>query len=120
MLGAKSVHALDLDEVAVRSAKENVELNKMQHIVEVFHGNLLDTVKEPANVVVANILAEIILSFTDDAYSIVKPGGLFVTSGIIATKRDDVKAGLEASGFVIEEVIMMEDWVAIIARKPSA
>lgn len=120
LLGAKSVHALDLDEVAVRSAKENIELNKVDDVVEVFHGNLLDTVKEPADVVVANILAEIILLFTDDAFSMVKPGGLYVTSGIIGAKRDDVKAGLEASGFVIEEVNMMEDWVAIIARKPVA
>lgn len=119
MLGAKSVHALDLDEVAVRSAKENIELNKVADTVSVFHGNLLDTVKEPADVVVANILAEIIMSFTDDAFTIVKPGGLYVTSGIIGAKRDDVKVALEASGFVIEEVLMMEDWVAIIARRPQ-
>ncbi|MGE7998774.1 50S ribosomal protein L11 methyltransferase [Lysinibacillus sp. NPDC093190] len=119
LLGAKSVHALDLDEVAVRSAQENVTLNKVAAKVSVFHGNLLDTVKEPADVVVANILAEIIMSFTDDAFSVVKPGGLYVTSGIIGAKRDDVKVALEASGFVIEEVLLMEDWVAIIARRPQ-
>ncbi|MFJ7184126.1 50S ribosomal protein L11 methyltransferase [Lysinibacillus xylanilyticus] len=119
LLGAKSVHALDLDEVAVRSAQENIALNKVDDKVSVFHGNLLDTVKEPADVVVANILAEIIMSFTDDAFSVVKPGGLYVTSGIIGAKRDDVKAALEASGFVIEEVLLMEDWVAIIARRPQ-
>lgn len=118
MLGAKSVHALDLDEVAVKSAQENIQLNKVEHIAEVFHGNLLDTVKEPADVVVANILAEIIMSFTDDAFSIVKPGGVYVTSGIIGAKKDEVKAALEASGFQIEEVLMMEDWVAIISRRP--
>ena len=95
MLGAKSVHALDLDEVAVTSAKENIALNKVDDIVEVFHGNLLDTVKEPADVVVANILAEIIMTFTDDAYSIVKPGGLYVTSGIIGAKKEDVKEALD-------------------------
>jgi len=119
LLGAKSVHALDLDEVAVRAAQENIALNKVEDQVAVFHGNLLDTVKEPADVVVANILAEIIMSFTDDAYTIVKPGGLYVTSGIIAAKRDDVKAALVASGFIIEEVLLMEDWVAIIARRPQ-
>ena len=119
LLGAKSVHALDLDEVAVRSAQENVVLNKVEDTVSVFHGNLLNTVKEPADVVVANILAEIIMSFTDDAFSIVKPGGLYVTSGIIGAKRDDVKATLEASGFAIKEVLLMEDWVAIIARRPQ-
>lgn len=119
LLGAKSVHALDLDEVAVRSAQENVVLNKVEDTVSVFHGNLLNTVKEPADVVVANILAEIIMSFTDDAFSIVKPGGLYVTSGIIGAKRDDVKAALEASGFAIKEVLLMEDWVAIIACRPQ-
>lgn len=119
MLGAGKVHALDLDEVAVKSARENIELNKVDEQVEVFHGNLLDTVNEEADVVVANLLAEIILSFTDDAYSIVKPGGLYVTSGIIALKKEDVKTALEKSGFIIEEVLLMEDWVAIIARKPQ-
>ncbi|KOP72366.1 ribosomal protein L11 methyltransferase [Lysinibacillus sp. FJAT-14745] len=119
LLGAKSVHALDLDDVAVRSAQENVTLNKVADKVSVFHGNLLDTVTEPADVVVANILAEIIISFTDDAFTVVKPGGLYVTSGIIGAKRDDVKVALEASGFVIEEVLLMEDWVAIIARRPQ-
>lgn len=119
MLGAEKVHALDLDEVAVTAARENVELNKVDDVVQVFHGNLLDTVKEPADVVVANILAEIIVTFTDDAYSIVKPGGVYVTSGIIGAKKDDVKEALENSGFTIEEVLMMEDWVAIIARRPQ-
>lgn len=41
-----------------------------------------------------------------------------MTSGIIGAKKDEVKAALKASGFVIEEVLMMEDWVAIIARRP--
>lgn len=118
LLGAEKVHALDLDIVAVNSAKENVELNKVSDRVEVYHGNLLDTVKEPADVVVANILAEIIMTFTDDAFSIVKPGGYFVTSGIIGAKKDDVKSALIASGFEIQEVLMMEDWVAIIAKRP--
>ena len=118
LLGASQVHALDLDLVAVNAAKENVELNKVNHVVEVFHGNLLDTVKEPADVVVANILAEIIMTFTDDAFSIVKPGGYFVTSGIIGAKKEDVKNALISSGFDIEEVLMMEDWVAIIAKRP--
>ncbi len=118
LLGASQVHALDLDLVAVNAARENVELNKVDHLVEVFHGNLLDTVKEPADVVVANILAEIIITFTDDAFSIVKNGGYFVTSGIIGAKKEDVKNALIASGFTIEEVLMMEDWVAIIAKRP--
>lgn len=117
-LGASKIHALDLDEVAVRSAIENIALNKVDHIVRVTHGNLLDNVDEQADIVVANILAEIIMTFTDDAFTIVKEGGLFITSGIIATKKDDVRESLQDAGFEIEEVMMMEDWVTIISRKP--
>lgn len=117
LLGAKHVHALDLDEVAVRSAKINVKLNKVQETTDVVHGNLLDTVKEPSDVVVANILAEIIMSFTNDAFQVVKDGGLYITSGIIGAKKEDVKQSLETAGFIIEEVMMMEDWVTIISKK---
>ncbi|MDI2588170.1 50S ribosomal protein L11 methyltransferase [Psychrobacillus sp. NEAU-3TGS] len=118
-LGAASIHALDLDEVAVQSAKENISLNKVSDVVQVTHGNLLDNVNEKADIVVANILAEIIMTFTNDAYSIVKDGGLFITSGIIATKKEDVRNSLQQAGFEIEEVMMMEDWVTIISRKPE-
>lgn len=119
LLGAKHVHALDLDEVAVRSAKINVKLNKVQNIANVVHGNLLDTVEQQSDVVVANILAEIIMSFTNDAFQVVKEGGLYITSGIIGAKKEDVKQSLEAAGFVIVEVMMMEDWVTIISKKPA-
>ncbi|MGM0897120.1 MAG: 50S ribosomal protein L11 methyltransferase [Bacillota bacterium] len=118
LLEAKSVRALDLDEIAVKAAGLNVELNKVQNRVDVFHGNLLEAIDDPADVVVANILAEIIMSFTDDAYQAVKPGGIYITSGIIAQKKNDVKEALEASGFVIEDIMMMEDWVTIISKKP--
>lgn len=118
LLQADTVRALDLDEIAVKAAGLNVELNNVQNRVDVFHGNLLDAIDEPADVVVANILAEIIMSFTDDAYQAVKPGGIYITSGIIAQKKNDVKEALEASGFVIEDVMMMEDWVTIISKKP--
>lgn len=119
LLGAKHVHALDLDEVAVRSAEINVNLNKVQEIAHVVHGNLLDRVEQQSDVVVANILAEIIMSFTNDAFQVVKDGGLFITSGIIGAKKEDVKQSLEAAGFIVVEVMMMEDWVTIISKKPE-
>ena len=119
LLEAKEVHALDLDEVAVRSARLNVKLNKVQNVVSVVEGNLVQAVDEPGDVVVANILAEVIISFTDDAYKVVKPGGRYITSGIIAAKKNDVKEALETSGFEIEDIMMMEDWVTIISKKPE-
>ncbi|CEG23007.1 Ribosomal protein L11 methyltransferase [Planococcus massiliensis] len=119
LLDAKEVHALDLDDVAVTAARINVKLNKVQNKIKVVHGNLLDTIDEPGDVVVANILAEIIMSFTDDAFQAVKPGGIYITSGIISAKKNDVKDALEASGFIVEDVMMMEDWVTIISKKPE-
>ncbi|MFJ7754981.1 50S ribosomal protein L11 methyltransferase [Peribacillus muralis] len=117
LLEAKRIQSLDLDEVAVQSATQNVELNNVQDRVSVSQGNLLDGVDEQADVVVANILAEVIMRFTDDVAKVVKPGGHFIASGIIQPKKQDVKDAITASGFTIEETILMEDWVALIAKR---
>lgn len=117
LLDAKRIQSLDLDEVAVQSAIQNVELNNVQDKVSVSKGNLLDGVNEQADVVVANILAEVIMSFTDDVAKVVKPGGYFIASGIIQPKKQDVKDAITGSGFTISETILMEDWVAIIAKR---
>lgn len=117
MLGAEKVKALDLDEVAVNSAKLNIKLNKVQNIVEVAKNNLLDGVEQGADVVVANILAEVILRFTDDVAAVVKEGGYFIASGIIQQKKQEVRDAIKAAGFEIEETIQMEDWVAIVAKR---
>ncbi|MBO9129589.1 50S ribosomal protein L11 methyltransferase [Bacillus sp. 165] len=115
-LGASSVQAYDLDEVAVESARMNIELNNVQHVVAVNQNNLLNGITGPVDVIVANLLAEIILLFPKEAAQVVKQGGLFITSGIIEAKQQEVIDALEKSGFTIEEVLKIEDWVAIIAR----
>ena len=117
LLGAKHIQALDLDEVAVESAKMNIKLNKVQDRIDVSQGNLLDGVDQQADVVVANILAEVIMRFTDDVAKVVKPGGYFIASGIIQPKKEDVKNAIISSGFTIDETIQMEDWVALIAKR---
>ncbi len=117
MLGAGEVKALDLDIVAVESARLNVKLNKVQDRVSVSQNNLLNHTEGPVDLVVANILAEIIVRFTDDASKILKKNGYFITSGIINTKKQEVKDALTDAGFIIEETLVMEDWVAFIAKK---
>jgi ribosomal protein L11 methyltransferase len=118
MLGADQIRAFDLDEVAVRSARLNIKLNKVSNAVTVSQNNLLDGVEENcAEVVVANILAEVILRFTEDVARVVKPGGYFIASGIIQQKKYLVKDALIQEGFEIAESILMEDWVALIAKK---
>ncbi|AGX05575.1 MULTISPECIES: 50S ribosomal protein L11 methyltransferase [Bacillaceae] len=116
MLGAEKVEALDLDEVAVKSARLNIKLNKVHETVSVSQNNLLNGVQEGADVVVANILAEVILRFTDEVAKTVKKGGRFIASGIIQQKKQQVKEAIIQAGFEIEEILQMEDWVAIIAK----
>jgi len=117
MLGAESVLALDLDEVAVTSAKLNSELNKTHEVVTVKQNNLLNGVEQTADIIVANILAEVIVRFTDDVARVIKKDGYFISSGIILQKKDEVKAAIEKSGFEVIETIQMEDWIAMIAKR---
>ncbi|WP_045510478.1 50S ribosomal protein L11 methyltransferase [Bacillus amyloliquefaciens] len=117
MLKAESVHAYDLDPVAVESARLNVKLNKVSDTAEVKQNNLLDGITGEHDVIVANILAEVILRFTSQAYDLLKDGGHFITSGIIGQKKQEVKEALEKAGFTIIEILSMEDWVSIIAKK---
>ncbi|MBN8208344.1 50S ribosomal protein L11 methyltransferase [Bacillus sp. NTK071] len=117
-LGADSVDALDLDEVAVKSARLNTKLNKVHSKIQVSQNNLLDNIQEQYDVIVANLLSEIIIRFTNDVAKVLKPGGAFITSGIITAKKDEVKQSIIEQGLEIEETLQMEDWVAFIARKP--
>jgi ribosomal protein L11 methyltransferase len=116
-LNAKSVHAYDLDQVAVESALSNINLNDVADHVLVKQNNLLDGITNEADIIVANLLADIILLFVEDAYALVKPGGYYITSGIIEAKEQDVVSALKAGGFIIKEILRIEDWVAIVAQK---
>ncbi|MED4055597.1 50S ribosomal protein L11 methyltransferase [Niallia taxi] len=117
MLQAKSVLALDLDEVAVQSAKLNLKLNKVHETATVQQNNLLDGITQESDVIVANILAEVIVRFTDDVYRLLKEDGYFIASGIILQKKEEVKAAIIASGLEIVETVQMEDWISITAKK---
>lgn len=114
-LGAKHVVGVDLDPVAVDSAKENVEFNKLDNI-EILEGNLLDVVDGKADIVVANIIAEIICILTDDVKKVLNKEGLFITSGIIHDRRQMVIDKLQASGFEVVEVNKDGEWNCIVAK----
>jgi ribosomal protein L11 methyltransferase len=117
-LGASVIEALDLDEVAVKSAQINVKLNKVHDKISVKQNNLLDNVNDDsADIIVGNLLAEIILRFVQDVARVLKPGGQFIASGIIKGKKQEVKQSLLDHGFTIDETLQMEDWVAFIASK---
>lgn len=117
--GAKDVYAYDLDEVAVRAAKENMDLNPVAADVHVSANDLLKGVTIEADVIVANILADIILLMIPDAWRLLKQTGKLIVSGIIADKKDLVIEAMEAQGFVVEEILQQKDWFAIILGKPE-
>jgi ribosomal protein L11 methyltransferase len=114
-LGAKEVKGVDLDEVAVDAARENVEHNNLNN-VEILHGDLVNVLEGKADIVVANIIADVIIYLTDIIPPFIKENGLFITSGIIHERKQDVVDALKAKGFDIAEVREMGEWVAIAAR----
>ncbi|MGI8316094.1 50S ribosomal protein L11 methyltransferase [Halobacillus mangrovi] len=119
LLGASHSYAFDLDDIAVTSTMNNAKLNQVEGQVTSKLNDLLDGIEMEADLIVSNILAEIIVRFTDDAFRVVKSGGYFITSGIIAGKKEEVRSQLIESGFEIVETNKMEDWVSIVARKPE-
>lgn len=114
-LGAKLSVGVDLDPVAVESSKENVAHNKLDNI-EILEGNLVEVIEGKADVVVANILAEIICILTDDVKRVLKQGGTFITSGIIHDRVEMVCEKLEATGFEVLEKNRDGEWNCIVAK----
>ncbi len=115
--GAKAVLALDLDEVAVKSAQFNVNLNKVQDRVQVKQNDLVKTIVGPYEVIVANILAEIVVKLIEDAKPLLTQDGYLVLSGIIEKKQRLVEDKLLESQFTILRTFKEEDWVAIVAKR---
>jgi ribosomal protein L11 methyltransferase len=117
--GAGRVIGVDLDPVAVKSAGDNSAKNHTDDIIELREGNLLDTVESDvrADLVVANILAQAVVSLTPDVTRIIHDGGIFISSGIISQFLDDVLQALEENGFDIIEKRQLGEWHAVIAKK---
>ncbi|OQO79645.1 50S ribosomal protein L11 methyltransferase [Enterococcus durans] len=118
-LGAKDVYAYDLDEVAVRSAKENMDMNEVAKDVHVAANDLLKGIEIESDVIVANILADIILLMIPDAWRLLKQTGSLIVSGIIEDKKQMVIDAMETQGFVVEQIFQQKDWYAIILKKPE-
>ncbi|WP_300383035.1 50S ribosomal protein L11 methyltransferase [Clostridium sp.] len=114
-LGAKLAVGVDLDPVAVESAKENVAFNNLNNI-QILYGNLVEVIDGKADIVVANILAEVICILTDDVKRVLKKDGYFITSGIIHDRVEMVKAKLEDSGFEVLEINKEGEWNCIVAK----
>ncbi len=126
-LGAKEVLGIDIDPNATCSAIENASVNELptqEGNLSFVTGNIIEDDgirtqigKEKYDIVVANILADVIIPLSEVIGTNLKPGGIFISSGIINTKEDAVRAAIEKNHFQILEVNKMGDWVSFVAMK---
>ena len=124
-LGAREVVGTDLDPDCMTSTRENMEVNHLDEALGTFYvGNIIDDKDlqdkvgyEEYEIVVANILADVLIPMSPVIPPILKKGGLFITSGIIDFKENDVKAAIEAAGMEVIEINHQGEWVNITARK---
>ena len=116
-MGAKRVLATDLDAVAVRVARENVKINGFEDTIEMRCGDLLEVVDEQADVVIANIIADVIIALAAPVRPYVADGGVFICSGIAVNRLEDVLAALGAAGYQVLDTLVRGEWAAVASRK---
>lgn len=123
-LGVDYAVGTDIDPIAVEVAKENAAVNEIQDgKFTVYEGNLIDDEalqKEVGlgayDVVVANILADVIIPLSSQVSKFMKEDGIFISSGIIDIKKDEVEAALIQNGFEIIKINQMGDWFSFLAK----
>lgn len=112
LLGAKQATAVDIDALAVKTARENGRENGFDEpTYQVYCGNLADRVTGKFDVVVANIVADVIILFCKDVARFLNDGGVFITSGIIDTRESDVLEAFEKYGFKVRARHTKNGWV---------
>lgn len=116
-LGAAHARAVDIDDVAVRVADENLALNGVAARVDSAVGSAADAGGRRWPLVVANILAHILIQLMPDLAAAVAPGGQLILSGMIDSQEADVRAAAEAHGLRVIARRQEEDWVALITSK---
>ena len=115
-LGAESVFACDIDPAAIKVARENIILNKVDNVIcEV--SDLLNNVQGLYDFISANIVADIIIRMAPDVGKYIKTGGIVITSGIINTQADEIRSIMESYGFTVIDTVTENDWVAYAFKK---
>lgn len=115
-LGADPVLGVEIDPEAVCVARENVEKNNCADTVEIREGDLLAGVDFTADIVVANLFAEIIVRLVPAIRSHLRENGLFICTGILEERCHLVLESLRGNGFEILEIRRTEEWCAVSAR----
>lgn len=116
LLGADKAVGVDIDELAVKTAVENAEINHVEERFTGICGNLTDQVTGTYDIVVANIVADVIIMLTKDVEQFMKPDTVYLMSGIIDTREQDVLAAVEQH-FTIIDRKEEKGWVALSAKR---
>ncbi len=114
-LGAKKVLMTDIDECAVRSTEHNMKLNGITN-GEVLLKNLLDDNSIKGDVIVANIMAEVLISFAPYLPQNLNKGGVIILSGILKDRLDKVKKAYLDAGFTYVKHTEKGEWTALVMR----
>ena len=115
LLGAGEVEGIDIDPTAVKVAKENAQLNGVADKFKVIVGDLSDKATGKYDIIVANIVANAVMMLSETIKNFLKEGGLYITSGIIDTRKDEVVAKLQSLGLKILKIHEKNGWVCIEA-----
>ena len=117
-LGVKDVVGVDIDELAVEVAQENLILNGIsKDEFKVLKGDLISVIQDKKfDIVVANILADVLLILLKDIFKVVKPNGKIVLSGIVEEKLPEIVREVEALGYKILEVKEDKEWRALLIQ----
>ena len=117
LLGAEEALGIDIDTDAVRVANENIEKNGLADKITAQYGDLTEGVDYKADILVANLMADLVMRLSPAAAGHLERGGWYVTSGILDIKEEVVSKAIREAGFAIEEVLHDGEWCAVIARK---
>lgn len=113
LLGAKEAVGVDIDELSVKVAGENAELNGVREKIELVCGDLTEKISGKYDVLCANIVADVIIRLSKDVTSFMHENSVLLVSGIIEERSAEVKEALLAAGLQIEREITENGWVAI-------
>ena len=119
-LGAKRVEAVDFDPVAVRVARENVRQNGAEGIVHTERSDLLKSVEGKADLIIANIIADIIVRLFGEVKGSLAAGGTMLLSGIIEDRLPDVVEAAALHGFSVEKIEQEKGWAAVVVKGGGA
>ena len=124
LLGAKHANAIDIDANAIKTAYENAALNGIgKDAYYVTSGNIIDNKAiqdemgyEKYDVVVANIIADVIIAMAPIIKKAIKKDGIFISSGIIKDRVEDVYAALSENNFEVIDTSYKDEWVSITSK----